>query len=146
VPADLAARIAACPPAYMVLGVVQTAARADADPLEVARLHFALGELLGLPGLVTRILALPRRDKWQTMARAALRDDLHSVHAQLTGQVLAATGDAPAADRVAAWRDAAEAEVGRAVATVATICADDDADLARMSVALRVVRGLVETP
>ena len=58
------------------------------DPAEVARLHFALGERLGLPALVGRILALPREDRWQTMARAALRDDLHSVHAQLTRKVL----------------------------------------------------------
>ena len=28
-------------------------------------------------------------DRWQTMARAALRDDLHAVHAQLTAQELA---------------------------------------------------------
>jgi glutamate dehydrogenase len=147
VPTELAARVAACPPAYMVLGIVQTAARSDVDPLEVARVHFAVGELLGLPGLVTRILALPRRDRWQTMARAALRDDLHSVHAQLTGQVLDATeGDAPAADRVLAWQQGNEAAVTRAADTFATICADDDADLARMSVALRVVRSLVEGP
>ncbi|RNL63076.1 NAD-glutamate dehydrogenase [Nocardioides marmoriginsengisoli] len=139
VPADLAAKVAACPPAYMVLGIVQTAARADADPLEVARLHFALAELLGLPGLVTRILALPRRDRWQTMARAALRDDLHSVHAQLTGQALDATD-------LEAWRMANAAAVERAAATFAMICADEDADLARMSVALRVLRSLVEGP
>ena len=43
------------------------------------------------PALVQRILALPREDRWQTMARAALRDDLHAVHGQLTAQVLAAT-------------------------------------------------------
>ena len=68
----------------MVLGIVETAARDDVDPMEVARVHFALGERLGLPMLVARILALPRDDRWQTMARAALRDDLHAVHAQLT--------------------------------------------------------------
>ncbi|MFL6061806.1 MAG: NAD-glutamate dehydrogenase domain-containing protein, partial [Marmoricola sp.] len=149
VPEDLAARVAACPPAYMVLGVVQTAARSDVDPLEVARVHFAVGELLGLPGLVTRILALPRRDRWQTMARATLRDDLHSVHAQLTGQVLELTGttaEVGAEERVRTWHEQNAAAVDRAVATFAGICADDEADLARMSVALRVVRSLVEAP
>ena len=72
-------------------------------------MHFALGERLGLPALVQRILALPRDDRWQTMARAALRDDLHAVHAQLTAQVLAATSpedSAPA--RIAAWEDGDE--------------------------------------
>jgi glutamate dehydrogenase len=145
VPADLAARVAACPPAYMVLGVVQTASRLGADPLEVARVHFAVGERLGLPALVNRILALPRKDRWQTMARAALRDDLHSVHAQLTGLVLAASTPGDADARVVAWERGDPAAVERASATFAQICADDQADLARMSVAVRVLRALTET-
>ncbi len=146
VPVDLAARIAACPPAYMVLGIVQTASRAGVDPLEVARVHFAVGDLLGLPGLVTRILALPRRDRWQTMARAALRDDLHTVHAQLTGQVLDLTGQDATADRVRAWEQENRSGVARAAETLAVICTDEGADLARMSVALRVVRSLLDSP
>ena len=92
VPEELASRIAVLPPAYMLLGVIEIAEPGGASSrATVARLHFALGERLGLPALVQRILALPRADRWQTMARAALRDDLHAVHAQLTGQVLART-------------------------------------------------------
>ena len=65
-------------------------------------MHFALAERLGLPTLVARILALPRTDRWETMARAALRDDLHAVHAQLAAQVLARTSsDESSAARVA---------------------------------------------
>ncbi len=144
VPEELATRIAVCPPAYMVLGIVQTAGRAEIDPLEVARVHFAVGERLGLPMLVSRILALPREDRWQTMARAALRDDLHTVHAQLTGQVLAETdAGADAAGRVAAWEKTDAEPIARAAQTFDEICADETADLARMSVALRVVRSLL---
>ncbi|MFL6156602.1 MAG: NAD-glutamate dehydrogenase [Marmoricola sp.] len=146
VPVDLAVRVAVCPPAYMVLGVVQTAARAEADPVEVARLHFAIGEVLGLPALVARILALPRQDRWQTMARATLRDDLHTVHAQLTGQVLA--GAAPGADAaamVSQWQQREKGALERAAETFAEICGEDEADLARMSVVLRVVRSLLTT-
>jgi glutamate dehydrogenase len=146
VPEELATRVAVCPPAYMVLGIVQTAGRLEADPLEVAKVHFAVGERLGLPMLVSRILALPREDRWQTMARAALRDDLHTVHAQLTGQVLSATGtDADADARVATWEETDGEAINRAQATFEEICSDETADLARMSVALRVVRSLVHT-
>ncbi|HEY0902456.1 MAG TPA: NAD-glutamate dehydrogenase [Marmoricola sp.] len=145
VPDELATRVAACPPAYMVLGIVQTSARLAVDPLEVARVHFAVGERLGLPMLVARILALPREDRWQTMARAALRDDLHTVHAQLTGQVLGATdAGAEAAVRVGAWEAQDGDAIDRASATFEEICGDDNADLARMSVALRVVRSLLD--
>jgi glutamate dehydrogenase len=147
VASDLATRIAVLPPAYMILGIVETAARDGIDPLEVARVHFALGERLGLPTLVARILALPRTDRWETMARAALRDDLHGVHAQLTAQALATTsaGDSAAA-RVADWENEEEVVVSRAAATLEEICQDETADLARLSVGLRVVRSLLDTP
>ncbi len=127
---DLAIRVAVCPPSYMILGMVETAAREGLDPMDVARVHFEVGEELGLPLLVSRILALPRDDRWQTMARAALRDDLHAVHAQLTAAQLA--GHPPP-----------EKETSQAVRLLQEICSDEDTDLARLSVALRVVRTLL---
>ncbi|WP_232676175.1 NAD-glutamate dehydrogenase [Nocardioides sp. R-C-SC26] len=159
----LATAVAVLPPAYMLLHVVDVAdsvARAvpdDAaagdgvDLLEVARLHLVLGERLGLPRLVRRILALPRDDRWQTMARATLRDDLHAVHAELTRQVIedAGSGDDSRGDAldvdaaIAAWEAEQVDRVERTASTLADICADDAVDLARMSVALRVVRGLL---
>jgi glutamate dehydrogenase len=146
VPEELAGRVAVLPPAYMLLGIIEVARRDGLDTLEVARLHFALGERLGLPLLVGRILRLPRNDRWQTMARAALRDDLHSVHCQLTGQVLATTAaDESVTARIAAWEDGDSVVVSRAAATLEEICGDDAADLARLSVGLRVVRGLLST-
>jgi len=149
VPEDLAAKVAVLPPAYAILSVVETARRDDIDPLEVARVHFALGERLGLTALVTRILALPRDHRWQTMARAALRDDLHGIHAQLTAQVLAETSPGPAPVRIAEWEAEDHVVVSRAVSTLDEICVDDHADhadLARLSVGLRVVRGMLTTP
>lgn len=146
VPEDLASRVAVLPPAYMLLGVIETATREGLDPVDVARVHFALGERLGLPALVQRILSLPRDDRWQTMARAALRDDLHAVHSQLTAQVLASTpSDASAPERIVAWEDGEAVLVQRATTTLEEITLDDHADLARLSVALRVVRTLLGT-
>ncbi len=140
-------RVAILPPAYQALNIVETAKRENLDPIEVARVHFALGERLGLSTLVARILALPRDDRWQTMARAALRDDLHAVHAQLTAQVLAKTSsDQPVPVRVADWEEDDTVVVSRAVGTLNEICSDDHADLARLSVGLRVVRTLLSTP
>ena len=78
--------------------------------------------------------------------RDALRDDLHAVHSQLTAQVLRATpDDDPAPGRIASWEDGEAVTVARAAATLEEICADDQADLARMSVGLRVVRGLLSS-
>lgn len=147
VPEDLATRVAGLQPAYAALNIVETAKRDDIDAIEVARVHFALGERLGLSGLTDRILTLPRQDRWQTMARAALRDDLHAVHAQLTAQVLTETDPGePAPVRISAWEAGDEVVVSRAVATLDEICMDDHADLARLSVGLRVVRTMLATP
>ena len=78
------------------------------------------------------------------MARAALRDDLHMVHSALTAQVLARTPEGlPVDERIAEWEKADQVAVDRAVGTLQEICADDRADLARLSVGLRVVRTLL---
>jgi glutamate dehydrogenase len=144
-PEDLASRVAVLQTAYVLLGIVETAQRDDLEPADVARVHFALGERLGVQALLQRIVQLPRADKWQTMARAALRDDLNGVHAQLTAQVLRTTdADESAPARIAQWEDADSVLVARAAETLGQICADDDTDLARVSVGLRVVRGLLD--
>jgi glutamate dehydrogenase len=78
------------------------------------------------------------------MARAALRDDVYAVHAQLTAQVLRDTDDSQTVPaRIQEWEDGDSVVVSRAVATLEAVCADENADLARMSVGLRVVRGLL---
>ncbi len=146
VPEDLAIRSAVLHPAYQLLYITEIADRDGLDPVEVARVHFQLGERLGLPMLVGKILALPRDDRWQTMARAALRDDVYAVHAQLTAQVLRSTDageTAPA--RIAGWEEDDTVVVSRAASTLEDICSDDTADLARVSVGLRVVRGLLSS-
>jgi glutamate dehydrogenase len=144
VPEELARRVAVLPPAYMLLGIVETAQREGLAPEEVARVHFALGERLGLPIVLQKIVSLPRDDKWQTMARAALRDDLHGVHTQLTAQILRTTSaEDSALVRIAEWEEGEADRVSRATETLQQICAEEESDLARMSVGLRVVRGLV---
>ena len=147
VPDDLASAIATMPPAYSTLAIVETARREGIDPLEVARVHFAVGERLGIGALLQRILGLPRDDRWQTMARAALRDDLHTVHTQITGQVLGCTddGDDPE-QRIKRWSETEGVVLGRASSTLEEIWADETPDLARLSVGLRVVRTLLATP
>ncbi|QYJ05753.1 NAD-glutamate dehydrogenase [Nocardioides panacisoli] len=144
VPEDLAARVAGFDVAYRLLNVVDIAVREELEPPEVARVHFALGERLGLSALGEQVVSLPREDQWQTMARAAMRDDLHAVHAQLTAAVLEATdGEEVAEDRVAAWEQDRGTVIERGVETLDHIAEEDETDLARVSVALRVVRSLL---
>jgi len=116
----------------MLLGVVGVALDLGRDPVEVARVHFRAGERLGLPRMLARIVALPRDDAWQTMARAAIREDLHGVHTAITARGL---GDP-------AWLDSEDVE--RVTDVLARVSADESADLARLSVGLRSLRSLLD--
>ena len=142
VPEDLASATAALPSAYAALTIVQTAGADHLGVQEVAAVHFVLGHRLGLDRLLSRIVELPRDDRWQTMARAALRDDLHTVHSQLVAEVLhTAGGEGTAMDQVAAWEKATPA-VPDSIRTLRLIC-EAKPDLARVSVGLRFARALL---
>jgi glutamate dehydrogenase len=68
------------------------------------------------------------------------------VHSALTAQVLAQTpADQTVIERINAWEQRDDVAVQRAVSTLQEICADDRADLARLSVGLRVVRTLLSS-
>ena len=55
---------------------------------EVASVYFALSDRFRVDDLLSQISALPREDRWQTLARMALRYDLYAALAALTGEVL----------------------------------------------------------
>ena len=56
--------------------------------------------------VLDRISRLPRADRWQALARSALRDDLYTAVTGLTADVLASTEPASAPERIAAWQQA----------------------------------------
>ena len=88
VPPGLAQRVAGLATMFSTFDVVEVAAEAELDVEQVAAVHFRLGERLELHWLRDRIVALPRDDRWRALARAALRDDLYSLHRNLTAEVL----------------------------------------------------------
>jgi glutamate dehydrogenase len=146
VPEDLAARAAAVSAAYSALDIVEVAWDSGRAPVEVAECYFDIVDRLGIGPLRDRITALPRTDRWQAMARAAVREDLYSAQAALTFDVLAAAPGAPdPATRFAAWTDKNQIAVDRARSVLDEIATADTFDLAILSVALRVLRTLLRT-
>ena len=144
VPQGLAARCAAVSAAYSALDIVEVAWDSGRAPVEVAECYFDLVDRLGIGALRDRITALPRTDRWETMARAAVREDLYSAQAALTFDVLAAaSGEADADARYAAWVEKNQAAVERAQSILAEIASAESFDLAILSVALRVIRTLL---
>jgi glutamate dehydrogenase len=146
VPDDLAARVASLATMYATFDVVEVGEDSGLDVEAVAAIHFRLGRRLHLHWLRDRIVELSREDRWKAMARAALRDDLYSIHRQLTAEVLQ-TGphlESPG-ERVDGWV-LAQPGAERCLQTLADIRAGRTFDLTTLSVAVRAVRNLVGAP
>ncbi|MFD1718737.1 NAD-glutamate dehydrogenase [Georgenia deserti] len=141
VPAELARHAAALVEHYVTLDVVALAERTGSGLETVAGVRAAAEEHFGVDVLLTRLETLPREERWDALARAALRDDLYAVLADLTAAVLQETDDDLDPDeRIAAWARAHAAFTQRARASVDGVARLETVDLAPLSVALRALR------
>jgi glutamate dehydrogenase len=146
VPADLAQKTAGFSAAFPALDVVAVAGRTGQDLMRVAEVYYELADRLGITQLQERVSALPRSDRWQSMARAAIREDLYAAHQLLTADVLAEGEEtATAEQRYEAWAENRSAVLSRARATLDEIQASDTFDLANLSVAMRTMRTLLRS-
>lgn len=93
-----------------------------------------------------RIIELPRADRWQSMARASIREDLYAAHAGLTLDVLSVgDGASTPEQRFKAWEEKNASILGRSRTTLDEIQSSDAFDLANLSVAMRTMRSLLRT-
>jgi glutamate dehydrogenase len=127
---------------YALLDVTEVAAATGRPAEQVAATWFAVSDRYGFDRLLTAVSALSRTDRWETLARAALRDDLYALLREFTTAVVSAgrssVGDAPAA--VEAWEGERAAAARRAQATLGELALAGRADLTALSVALRTLR------
>jgi glutamate dehydrogenase len=146
VPGDVAEEFALLTPLYSALDIVEVAAESKRPVEEVAEVYFAVEDRLILGRLRDLVNALPRDDRWHTLARAALRDDLYAAHAALTLDILGSTAPtASANDRLEQWIESNAGSVHRASALLADIVGQEQADLATLSVALRQIRTVIRS-
>ncbi|MFH8790791.1 NAD-glutamate dehydrogenase [Streptomyces roseoverticillatus] len=146
VPDELAVRVAGFSSVFPALDVVAVADRAGKDPLDVAEVYYDLADRLHITQLMDRIIELPRADRWQSMARASIREDLYAAHAALTADILSVgNGSSTPEQRFASWEEKNAAILGRARTTLDEIRGSDAFDLANLSVAMRTMRTLLRT-
>ncbi|QNP63572.1 NAD-glutamate dehydrogenase [Streptomyces genisteinicus] len=144
VPEDLALRVAGFSSAFPTLDIVAIADRTGQEPLAVAEVYYDLADRLSITQLMDRIIELPRADRWQSMARASIREDLYAAHAALTADVLSGgNGSSTPEERFKDWEQRNAALLGRARTTLDEIHGSDTFDLANLSVAMRTMRQLL---
>jgi glutamate dehydrogenase len=130
---------------FGLLDIVEVARARKQDVDQVAAVYFVLSDRFRVDELLSRISALPREDRWQTLARMALRYDLYAALAELTGEVLSsAGGDGTAEELVQRWEQSNKASIARAINALGEFN-ESTADLAPLSVLLRQIRTLVRS-
>ncbi|WP_448624984.1 NAD-glutamate dehydrogenase [Geodermatophilus sp. URMC 64] len=146
-----ALRTAALLSVFTLLDIAEVAEDTVVPDADVAATWFVLSERYGLDSLLTEVSALRRTDRWETLARAALRDDLYTVHRELATAVLGhARGGLPASpapsdvdSAVARWEAEHAPAVRRARQTLAELETSGRTDLVALSVALRTLRAVL---
>jgi len=147
VPEPLARRVARCDEMYAALDIVEISKMKSRTTALTAAIYFALAGKLSLRWVSAQVSALPTDTHWQSMARAAMRDDVANLQRQLTESVLALSptaknvSDANAA--IATWEAHQDKAVARMREVMKDLAAARERDLAMLSVLLRELRVLV---
>jgi glutamate dehydrogenase len=145
VPPELAEATSRTVFGFGLLDIVEVATSGGCGLTEAAEIYYILSERFRVDTILSRISSLPRDDRWQSLARMALRYDLYAALAALTSEVLAATSpSAGAAARVFEWEQLNEASISRARNAIGEFDGSVS-NLATLSVMLRQIRTLVRT-
>ncbi|WP_433662808.1 NAD-glutamate dehydrogenase [Nocardia sp. CA-128927] len=143
-PTDLATEVFGLLNLFPLLDIVDIADITDRDGDEVGALYYALNEHLKIDWLLEAVSHLERGDRWHSLARLALRDDMYSSLRSLTLDVLSAGDPEESADeKIAYWESKNQSRLGRARAALSELFESGTHDLATLSVAARQVRSMV---
>ncbi|BBX15742.1 NAD-glutamate dehydrogenase [Mycolicibacterium duvalii] len=143
VPDELAYTVASGLYQFSLLDVIDVADIVDRDPAEVADTNFALMDHLGTDGLLTAVSRLSRDDRWHSLARLAIRDDIYGSLRALCFDVLGVgEPDESGEEKIAEWEMTNSSRVTRARRTLTELYESGEHDLATLSVAARQIRSM----
>ena len=140
VPEALARHVALSEPMVAVLDIIEIAHISLLEIEQVATAYFDLGAKLQLDWLQTTINKLPRDNRWQTLARSALRDDLYRQHRALAALVLQTAHASSPEEAVDMWLEHKASSVNSCMQIFSELQAQSSQDLAMLSAALREIR------
>src|SRR6476661_3003053 len=133
-PEDLGHRWVELFESFVLLDIAKIA-HSRKEPVEdIANVYYTVFNRFHVDSLLERISSLPRKDRWQALARAALRDDLYSTVTDMTTAVLDSTDEgSPAEDRLKAWEELNAEHLGRAKSMFDEVNALEADDMASLS-------------
>ncbi len=143
VPVDVTRDVATFEELFGGLDCVELS-RDSGEPIEsIAAVRLQIEDRLGLGWLLEHVVGLPRDNRWRSLARLTLREDLLTQLRRITGIVLAGTdSSSEPAERFATWSSTNNPKVARLAQVLSDIRSAGSGDLATLSVGLREVAQL----
>ncbi|OZE92410.1 glutamate dehydrogenase [Rhodococcoides fascians] len=146
---EIASRVAELLHVYCLLDIIDIADITDRPVDEVAQLYYALSARLRINSHLTSVTRLGRSDRWDALARLALREDLYSSLRAITLDALTDTDPADTVDgAIDQWEHLNYARIGRAELLLSRVAQETGTapQLASLSVAARRIRSIVRAP
>ncbi|NYD78377.1 NAD-glutamate dehydrogenase [Arthrobacter cupressi] len=133
---------------YGLLDITAIAEELQEPAEAVAEVYFAVFERISAIPLLEHITMLPRVTHWETLARAALRDDMYLVLADMTKEVVrhtsrSAGASADPVERIVDWERGNIEQLARIQETIQEAIKPGPVDIAALSVAVKLLRAMV---
>ncbi len=147
-PYELGRRASDILESFGLLDISLISEQSDEPIRQIMDLYWTVFARIGALKLLLRITALPRQNRWEALARAALRDDVYAAIADMTISVMHLTkgSDTEGADsieRIVAWERGHQEQLVRIKDTFAEATKSGQTDIQSISVALKLLRSLV---
>ncbi|MGL6070336.1 MAG: NAD-glutamate dehydrogenase, partial [Craterilacuibacter sp.] len=133
-PVQLAQVLARLEFAVPLMDIIEIGADSEVALEPLAASYFTLGHDLQLDWLRDAITRLPRENRWQSLARSALRDDLYRMHHSLTRVALDGAGEG---DLARNWLAGRAANVELCLQMFTELQTFEALDLAMLSAGMR---------
>ncbi|MBT8160563.1 MULTISPECIES: NAD-glutamate dehydrogenase [Arthrobacter] len=148
IPHELGIRASELLVSYGLLDISAIAEELQEPAEAVAEVYFAVFERISAIPLLEHITLLPRETHWEALARAALRDDMYLVLADMTKEVVrhtprsSAIGTDPV-ERIMDWEHGNIEQLARIQDTIQEAIKPGPVDIAALSVAVKLLRAMV---
>ena len=145
VPERLALRVADLVNLFSGCDIVRLANRRKLKVTDVARVYFATGSRFRLGRMRAAASRLDAHSHWDSLAAAALVEELYSHQLAITSQVLDCGAGLRSEKAIDAWIQAHRAAVDRAEQILAELWSTDISDISMIAVASRQLRTLADS-
>ncbi|WP_120004458.1 NAD-glutamate dehydrogenase [Nesterenkonia muleiensis] len=129
---------------FSLLDIAEIARTHGLDSRSVAEVYYAVYAEFDADSLLNHITNLPRKDKWQALARGAQRDELYFALREITESILTTTEHQQAGQRLESWKQAKSSALQRAGRLTEEL-RGREYSMASITVLLRHLRGLTGT-